>query len=374
MLIERVEVYHVLQPLVTPWRTAYGDDHAVETVLVRMQSGKLEGWGEATPLAAPCYSPEWAAGAFACIRDWLAPALVGQQIESGEDLQARLARFKGNPFAKAALDSAWWVLRAHEKQMPLHRLLGATRDRIDVGADFSVMDDIDALVAAIDGAVRRGFKRVKLKYRPGWDVPMLHAVRSVFPSLTLHIDCNAAYSERDFDMFCRLDDFGLAMIEQPLGYDDLVDHARLQQAIRTPVCLDESVNSVARAEQALDLGSCQWMNIKPGRVGGLTNALRIHNLCQQVGVPCWVGGMLESAIGSRICMALGMLDNFSYPADIFPSDKFYRPDLAEPAVELVVGPDGSPQVAAAEVAGIGSAPDIERLDRQTIARADISAG
>ena len=239
------------------------------------------------------------------MRDWLAPALVGEYVESGDDLQQRLAHFKGNHFAKGALDTAWWVLRPSIEGQPLHRLLGAKRDAVDVGADFGVQDSIGELLAKIGPAVDAGFKRIKLKYRPGWDVRMLEAVRREFPTQTFHIDCNSGYTLNDFEMFCRLDDFNLAMIEQPLAYDDLVDHARLQEAIRTPICLDESINSVNRVEQALDLGSCKWVNIKPGRVGGLTVAVKIHNLCKAQGVGCWVGGMLESRGGGPHLHGLG---------------------------------------------------------------------
>jgi O-succinylbenzoate synthase len=373
MRIDAIEVYHVAMPLISPWRTAYGEDAAIEGVMVRMQSGEHVGWGESCPFAAPCYSPEFAGGAFALVRDWLAPALIGQEIDSGEELQRRLAHFKGNPFAKASLDTAWWVLEANRRQMPLHRLLGATRDAIDVGADFGVLDSIDELLPQIGRAIDAGFKRVKLKYRPGWDIRMLEAVRREFPSHTFHIDCNSGYTMADFDMFCRLGDFHLAMIEQPLAYDDLVDHARLQAAIQTPVCLDESINSVSRVEQAIDLGSCRWVNIKPGRVGGLTNAIAIHNLCQQAGIPCWVGGMLESAVGARICIALGMLDNFKYPADIFPSSRFYHQDMSTPDVVLTRGPDGSPQVAAPNVPGIGCEPNREQLEKLCVNRAVVRA-
>ena len=371
MLIESIEVFHVAMPLIQPWRTAYGEDATIESVLVRMTSGGHVGWGESSPLAAPCYSPEWAGGVLACVRDWLAPALVGAYVESGDDLQQRLTHFKGNPFAKAALDTAWWVLKANIDGRPLHRLLGATRDAVDVGADFGVQDSIGELIEKIGPAVDAGFKRVKLKYRPGWDVRMLEAVRREFPTQTFHIDCNSGYTLNDFEMFCRLDDFNLAMIEQPLAYDDLVDHARLQAAIRTPVCLDESINSVNRVEQALDLGSCKWVNIKPGRVGGLTVAVKIHNLCKAAGVGCWVGGMLESAVGARICTALAMLDNFTYPADIFPSATYYRRDLSQPELTLTPGPDGAPQVQAAEVPGIGAEPDAEMLEKRCIQRAEV---
>jgi o-succinylbenzoate synthase len=373
MRIDSVDLYHVAMPLIQPWRTAYGDDHVAESVVLRMKSGALEAWSESSPLAAPCYSAEWAGGVFTCVRDWLAPALVGQYIESGADLQQRLAHFKGNYFAKAALDNAWWILEAKRRGLPLHRLLGATRDRADVGADFGVMDSIGELIVALRGAVEAGYPRIKLKFRPGWDLSMLRAVRQEYPEVALHIDCNAAFRMRHFDLLCQLDDFNLAMIEQPLAADDLIDHARLQQAIRTPICLDESVSSVEQAEQAIDLGSCRWMNIKPGRVGGLTNAVAIHDLCREAKIGCWVGGMLESAIGARICVALAMLDNFTYPADIFPSSRFYHEDLGRPALELTRSPEGCPQVAASDEPGLGVEPDAELLRRYCRNEASIAA-
>lgn len=372
MLIEQIRIEHVAMPLVAPWRTAYGEDAVIESVLVQFRSGRSAGWGEACPLAAPCYSPEWAAGVFFCVRDWLAPRLIGQQIDSGEQLQQRLALVKGNPFAKAALDTAWWVLEAERQQRPLHRLLGATRSRIPVGADFGVLDSIDELLPQIAAALEQGYPRIKLKFRPGWDVPMLAAVRREFPHATIHIDCNAGYRIEDLDLFRRVDEFHLAMIEQPLQHDDLIDHARLQEAISTPVCLDESISSLDRARQAIALGSCRYVNIKPGRVGGLTVAVAIHDLCRQADIPCWVGGMLESAVGSRICSALGMLDNFTYPADIFPSSRFYARDLADPPLELAAAPEGLQVICSDERPGIGAAPDEDRLADCRIARADLS--
>lgn len=346
MRIDRIELYHVAMPLISPWRTAYGEDAAIHAVLCRMCSGSIDAWGEAAPFAAPCYSPEWAGGAFAVARDWLGPALLGKDIASGEQLQAELALFKGNPFAKAALDTAWWGLQSRSTNRPLHELLGATRTDVAVGADFGVMDSINDLLDNVDRAVEQKFPRIKLKFRPGWDVPVLEAVRKRQPTHTIHIDCNSGYRLRDAELFEQLDRFNLAMIEQPLQHDDVVDHAQLQRRIRTPVCLDESVVSLDRARQAIELGSCRYVNIKPGRVGGLTNAVAIHHLCRDAGIPCWVGGMLESSIGAAHCCALAMLDNFTYPADIFPSSRFYHEDLADPPLELVRGAGGVPSVQA----------------------------
>jgi len=367
MKIDRIELFHVAMPLIYPWKTAYGEDVACHSVLCRMTSGSVHAWGESAPLTAPCYSPEWGAGIFACAKEWLAPALLGQQIDSGAALQQRLAIYKGNPFAKAILDTAWWNLQSRLTNTPLHRLLGATRDQVPVGADFGVMDSFDDLLRAIAGAVDQKFPRVKLKFRPGWDVPMLSAVRRQFPTQVFHIDCNSGYTLGDLPLFQQLDQFGLAMIEQPLPHDDLLDHAALQRQIRTPVCLDESIAHPRHVRQALAQHSCQWVNIKPGRVGGLTNAIEIHRLCAEAGIPCWVGGMLESALGASLCVSLAMLDNFTYPADIFPSSRFYHEDLCERPLELIRLPDGTPGV----VAEPSPEPHPDRLRRLCVQSADL---
>lgn len=346
MHIDRIDLFHVAMPLKYPWRTAYGEDAAVEAVLCRMTSGSCVGWGEASPFAAPCYSPEWAGGIFAVAKQWLAPRLVGQDIASGDDLQQRLAIFKGNPFAKAAFDTAWWSLEANRTGTPLHRLLGGQRDVVPVGADFGVMDSIDDLLSAVGTAVEQRFRRIKLKFRPGWDLPMLSAVRKSFPDMPTHIDCNSGYSLDDLDLFRQIDELGLTMIEQPLRHDDLADHATLQRQIGTPVCLDESLVGVPHARQAIQLGSCRYANIKPGRVGGLTVAVKMHDLFRAAGIPCWVGGMLESATGAAHCLALATLDNFTYPADLFPSERFYAEDMSDPPLVLTRDADGRPAMQA----------------------------
>lgn len=373
MRIDAIDLFLVRMPLIEPWRTAYGEDAAVESVLVQLHSGKLSAWGEACPLAAPCYSPEFARGVFTCVREWFAPAIVGQSIDSGEALQARLAHFKGNPFAKAALDVAWWVLEARRQERPLHALFGAARNYTDIGDDFGVLDSVDDLLGRIGRAVEQKFPRVKLKFRPGWDLPMLRAVRKEFPTTVFHIDCNSGYRLSDLDLFRQVDELSLAMIEQPLSHDDVLDHAELQRAIRTPVCLDESIASVARTEQALRLGSCQWVNIKPARVGGITPALRVHELCKQAGVGCWIGGMLESAIGARVCLALAMLDNCKYPADIFATSRYYARELGDRPIEISTGPQGTPVVYAEDLPGVGCEPLPDRLAEYALAHARLEA-
>lgn len=370
MRIDRIELFHVGMPLLYPWRTAYGEDAAIHAVLCRMSSGSVDGWGESSPLAAPCYSPEWGGGVFATARDWLAPAIVGKDITSGDQLQQELSLYKGNSFAKAVLDTAWWSLHSNVTGTPLHVALGATRNEVAVGADFGVMDSIDDLLQAIGGAVEQRFARIKLKFRPGWDLDMLRAVRGAYPDHTFHIDCNSGYTLEDVELFKAIDEFNLAMIEQPLAFDDVNDHAKLQQQIRTPVCLDETIKSVRNARQAIELKSCRYVNIKPGRVGGLTNAVAIHDLCQVANIPCWVGGMLESSSGSSHCIALAMLDNFTYPADIFPTNRFYAEDLSDPPLELFSSGDGLPSVRAFDTL---PEPVPARLDRLTVQSAVVQS-
>lgn len=368
--IDRIELFHVAMPLIAPWRTAYGEDAAIHSILCRMSSGSIDGWGEAAPFAAPCYSPEWAGGAFAVCREWLGPALIGKTLMHPSDVQKHLAIFKGNPFAKSALDTAAWSVAARLAGRPLHELIGARRAEVPVGADFGAMDRIEDLLPLVGEAVDAGFPRIKLKFRPGWDLPMLRAVRRDFPLATIHIDCNSGYTLADAPLFEQVDEFGLAMIEQPLAHDDLLDHAELARRIRTPICLDESITHLRRTEQALALGSCRYVNVKPGRVGGLTNAIAIHDVCRAAGIPCWVGGMLESAVGASHCIALAMLENFTYPADIFPSARFYREDLADPPIELVRSESGIPSVRSLSEL---PEPNQSRLAALTVERATFDA-
>lgn len=368
MRIDSIEVYLAKMPLITPWRAGHGDEAAIESVFVKMVSGKLAGWGESSPLATPTYSPEWSHGVYLTVSRYLAPLLLGKDIGSGKELQGLLAPVKGNQFAKSALDQAWWDLDARSRSEPLWKALGGAAATVKVGADFGVKNSVGELLDAIGGAVKAGYLRVKLKYRPGWALEMIRAVRAEFPDHVFHVDCNSTYTLADIDMFRELDTHRLAMIEQPLMHDDLLDHSELQKKISTPICLDESVTSVSKARKAIALGSCGWINIKPGRVGGLTNALEIHDLCMKAGVPCWVGGMLESSLGAHQCLALATLPNFTYPNDIFPSSTYYTTDLSDPPIEL----SGVSQVTAPDAPGCGAAPNPRRLQDMCIAREVIS--
>ena len=368
MLIDSIELFHVALPLKRPVQAAGREVDTLETVLLRMQCGELAGWGEASPGNGPLSGPDWAGGVCGCLRDWLAPAVVGQSIDSGDELAERLEPFHGNRFAKAALDTAWWDLEARRQDKSLPELLDARREAIEVGATFDRMESIDQFMADIAEAFQDGFARAKLKFRPGWDIHMVEAVRREFPAETLQVDCEGRLQLHQMELLHRLDDFGLEMVEQPLADDDLVGHAMIQESIRTAVCLDEGITTPAQAELALELKSCKYVNLKPGRVGGLTAAIAIHDACEQSEVGCYVGAMPQSAVGARLNLALAAKANCVCPADFFRSDRILKHDLAEPLLPRRDGPDDTLQVPLWSEPGIGIVPDADVLDKHCLAR------
>ncbi len=366
MKIDLSEIRYVELPLISPWRTAYGEDATIHSVMVKLCGGGQEAWGEATPFYAPTYSPESARSVYETAREFFLPRLVGKTLDSAEDVMAQLALFKGNPFAKAAVETAWWALDCQLKNMPLWRVLGATNPVVRCGADFGVQDTIDDLLRLIQGAVDAGYPRIKLKVRHGWDIAMLEAVRSTFPNPVIHVDCNSGYNlHQDLATLKAFDRFHLAMIEQPLDHLDVIDHAELQKQIATPVCLDESVKRPRDFELALKIGACRVINVKPGRVGGLLHAKKIHDMARDAGLDAWVGGMLESGVGAGICAALGTLPGFTYPADVFPSARFYVQDITNR--EIVQ--NTRCEVVLDETPGVGFVPVPERLEKVTVMKA-----
>lgn len=362
MLIDEVSVFHVSMPLKAPWKTSFSVETAIDTVLVRLRSGDIEGWGEAAPYAVPQFCPEWAAGAFILIRDVFGSLVAGREIDSGAELQRLLSPFKGNQFAKAAIDTAWWDLAARLENRPLWEMIGGASPEVAVGADIPVQESTAALFDGIRIAVEGGFSRTKLKFRPDSEFEMVASAREAFPDMPLHIDCNSGFTLHDIDLFRRLDTLGLVMIEQPLGWQDVIDHAKLQQELETPICLDETITSLEIARQAVETGATRWVNIKHGRVGGLTNAIAIQRYCIEAGVPCWVGGMLESFVGQGVSLALATLPGMAYAADIFPAGRLYAEDLATPDITL----SRPGMIMAPDRPGHGFALDLDRLDTCTV--------
>jgi len=334
MKIDEIHLYHVAMPLIDPWITAYGADYDTHSILIKLISGNNLAWAETCSLELPTYSSESANSVFYNLSEVFSPKILGNDYESSDQLNNDLKIYKGNPFAKAGLDIGWWCLLSQENNLPLHDLIGGKRKEVVAGADFGVEDSIDILIEKIQVAVDNSAPRVKLKVRKGWDLEVLKAVKSTFPDTLFHIDCNSGYTLEDIDFFKAIDDFGLAFIEQPLSNDDILDHSKLSRSIETPICLDESISSVDRARQAIEIGACKYINIKPGRVGGITNSLKINEISEEAGIPVWIGGMLESALGVAICIELATLDNFTYPGDLFPSSRFYSNDLFEPYNEF----------------------------------------
>ena len=289
--------------------------------------------------------------------------VLHKDFENAAQINEAMAVIKGNPFAHAAIEIAYWTLLSKVTKTPLHTLLGGTDDEVDVGADFGRQASIDILLERIDGAINAGFKRIKLKAMPGWDLDMLRAVRATYPKFTFHIDCNSGYTLNDLPMFKQIDQLGLAMIEQPLFHADVIDHAKLQKALDTPICLDESISSPYMAEKAIELDACRIINIKPGRCGGLYNAVKINEMAQQASIGCWIGGMLESAIGAGICLELAAMSNMVYPSDIFPSSRFYTEELSDN--EVVFSSPG--KMKPSNAFGNAFVPNEERLQQRIVA-------
>ena len=369
MRIEQIEICHVALPLVRPFVTSFGREEVRQTLLVAVRSEGLTGWGEAATSSGPWYEYETVETAWHVLGEFLAPAVVGREVESPVDVARLMAPVRGHNIAKMGLEAAVWDLLGQAAGKSVAQLLGGSRERVAVGVSIGVQDSIQALLARIDAFWQQGYRRIKIKIRPGWDVEIVRQVRERFPDVPLMVDANSAYTLADADRLAALDEFGLMMIEQPLAYDDLVDHAELQQRLRTPICLDESVPMLAAARAALALGSGRIINIKPGRVGGLTVARAIHDLCLDRGIPVWCGGMLETGVGRAHNVALASLPGFSLPGDISASARYFHQDLVEPPFEI--NADGTMTVPTAP--GLGVVVAEERVATAAQRRAVVTA-
>jgi O-succinylbenzoate synthase len=343
-------VLHVLRmPLKFPFETSFGRVDAQETILIEAVSEGLSGWGEVPASARPHYSAETVVTAAYVLGEFLAPMLWAAPLKSPRECSEAFARVRGHSMAKAGLESALWDLEARRRGVPVARIYGATRREIESGVSLGI-DPLPQLMDRVSDFVMRGYRRVKLKIKPGWDAKPLAAARRLFPDLPLTADANAAYELRDAPRLARLDAFRLDYLEQPLGYEDLADHAALARLLRTPICLDESIASSALARQAVAMKSCRVVNIKPARVGGPSRAIEIHDLCRRAGVPVWCGGLLETGVGRLHNVAIAGLPGFTMPGDISGSDRYYDPDVVSEPV--VVSPRGA--IALRAGAGIGA--------------------
>jgi O-succinylbenzoate synthase len=364
MRIEQIEIRHLELPLVHPFETSFGREEARQTILVAIYSEGLTGWGEAATSAGPWYEYETVETCWHVLREFLGPQVVGQQIATPQDVARLMTSVRGHNIAKMGLEAAVWDLLGKAQGISVSQFLGGIQERVAVGVSIGVQDSMRTLLERIDLFQAQGYSRIKIKIKPGWDVDVVRQVRERFSDVPLMVDANSAYTLADTEMLAALDEFDLMMIEQPLAYDDLVDHAELQRRLRTPICLDESVPSLSAARAALALGSGRILNIKPGRVGGLTVARAIHDLCYERGLPMWCGGMLETGIGRAHNVALASLPGFSLPGDISASSRYFHQDIVAPAFE--VNPGGTMTVPAGP--GIGVQVLYDRVEAATVRR------
>ena len=368
--VERLGIRLIRLPLKEPFETSFGRIDSRQVFLINVQSDGLTGWGEVVAAEEPRYSYETVGTAVHVIRDYLAQSLMAAPVAGLSDLAWRFAQFKGHNMAKAGLELAYLDIAAQMRNQSLSHLIEGTRERVPVGVSLGIQPGIDQLLERVDRYLALGYRRIKIKIKPGWDVDIVAEVRRRHPDILLSVDANSAYTLKDMDHLKALDDFGLLMIEQPLDHDDLVDHAKLQAVLRTPICLDESITTLRRAEQALGLGSCRMINIKVGRVGGYSHALAIHDLCYGRGVPVWCGGMLESGIGRAHNLALASLPGFTLPGDISASSRFFERDVIVP--EVSVSMDGTVEVPRG--AGLGFKVDLNYIESRTESVEHIKAG
>ncbi|MDP9241025.1 MAG: o-succinylbenzoate synthase [Actinomycetota bacterium] len=333
MKITGVELRRVLLPLVSPFQTSFGTETERDALLIRVVSADAEGWGECVASTRPLYSSEYTDGAIDVLRRHFLPTLAAGGPIDAVGLGPLLSPYKGHPMAKGALEMAVLDAQLRAEGASFGSYLGAVRPRVAAGVSVGIMSSIEALLDAVAGYLEEGYQRIKLKIQPGWDVEPVGAVRERFgDGVPLQVDANTAYTLADAPLLARLDAYDLLLIEQPLGEDDMVDHAALARQIRTPVCLDESITSAKTASDALALGACSVVNIKAGRVGGYLEARRVHDVCVAAGVPVWCGGMVETGLGRAANVALAALPGFVLPGDTSGSDRFYAQDVTAPFV------------------------------------------
>lgn len=363
MKINKIELRHLSIPLKEAFTTSSETKKHIEHIIVTASSDDNNGYGECTCNQTPYYIYETTETAWHILTKFIAPYVVGTEINTIEDLlnNPKYKAVKGNNFAKAGLELAVWDLIAKESKQSLSKTLGGTKSFIESGVSIGIQKDVPTLIEKIDKFLAQGYKRIKIKIKPGFDYEFLKAVREKYPELPIMADANSAYTLNDVELFKKMDELNLMMFEQPLGYDDIIDHAELQKQIKTPICLDESIHSVQDAEKAIRLGSCKIINIKVGRVGGLNESKKIHDLCMKNNIPVWCGGMHEYGIGRAHNVAINSLVNFRLPGDVAGSDKYYFDDITK---EKFVIENGCLNVPTG--LGIGVNLDMDMIEKYTV--------
>jgi o-succinylbenzoate synthase len=362
MRIRKIMLRELSMKLVTPFQISVGTTDVRRILLVEADVDGVTGWGECVAGETPMYSPETTDTAWHILRDHVWPLVRGKEFASAGDMWGLLEPVRGHNMAKGALEAAVWDAEARQKTIPLWKLLGGTRQEIASGVSIGIKNSLEELVATVKKELTAGYQRIKIKIKPRKDLEPVQRLRQDFPKIKLMVDANSAYRLDDWPLLRQLEGFYLMMIEQPLGWDDLFSHVELQKKLDTPICLDECIHTFEQAQAAIALRACKIINIKLGRVGGYTVARRIHDLCEQNGIPVWCGGMLESGIGRAHNIALSTLPNFTLPGDVTASKRYWHEDIIEP--EVVVSAQGTIHVPSGP--GIGYEPRLDRIDRYTV--------
>ncbi len=360
MPIDRITLHLVNMPLLSPFETSFGVEEDRQCVIVRVEAKGLTGWGECPASRTFGYSYETTTTVWHALRDFLIPQSLGKPIDIAETY--RLGEYlRGHNMARHGLEAALWDIVAQQEGISLSKALGGTRDRVAVGVSIGIQATGAVLLKKIEGYLAQGYRRIKIKIKPGYDLEIVKQVRAKFPGILLQVDANSAYRLTDSPLFEAMDDYQLLLIEQPFGWDDIYEHSRLQPLLATPICLDESIHALGHAVMALELNACKVINIKPARVGGFVESRRIHDLCQSRGLPVWCGGMLETGIGRAGNIALASLPNFTLPGDISASNRYYAEDIAEPLFAL--NPDSTLTVPT--TLGLGVTVNEKALEKYT---------
>jgi O-succinylbenzoate synthase len=370
LIIQSIELREIRLPLIHFFETSFGRTTERRIILARVTDADgAEGWGECTAGEGPFYSNEWTDSCWSTLKEFLAPMVVGRQIEGATHAFGLMKPVRGHRMSKATLENACWDLEAKKLGVPLWQHLGGSQPEISCGVSIGIQDTPEILLEKIRKEVDAGYQRIKIKIKPGWDVKIVDLVRKEFPDIRLMGDANSAYTLADVPLFQELDHYNLMMLEQPLAHDDIFDHAKLQKEIKTAVCLDESIHSAEDATHAIELGSCRIINVKLGRVGGHSEARRVEAVTRENKIPVWCGGMLESGIGRAHNIAMSTLAGFTLPGDVSASARYWTEDIIEPPV--LVSSNGT--IKAPEAPGIGFNLNLPRIDSLTVRKVTIKS-
>jgi O-succinylbenzoate synthase len=370
MKIDSITIREIQMPLVHFFETSFGRTTGRRILLVTLRGDGIIAWGECVAGEHPHYSEESVGTAWYALTSEIAPLVIGKKLETAAECVPLMAQIRGNRMAKAAIENALWAAEAVAKQGPLWKVLGGTRKEIACGVSIGIQDSPEQLEEKVATELAAGYQRIKLKCKPGWDLKIFERIRRRWPEITLSCDANSAYTLADIEHLKQFDRFNLLMIEQPLWHDDFYFHARLQKQIKTRICLDEAIRNARDAEAAIELGSCGIINIKVGRVGGFSEAIKLHDICQKHNVPVWCGGMLESGIGRSHNVALSTLSNFSLPGDVSASKRYWKEDIIEP--EVTVSKQGT--ISISDAVGTGYHVREDLIEKLTVRKEIIGAG